>query len=47
MINVLDTTVVPNGQYSSWTNNKAGVSQGSILDTLFFLNYVLVTFLTC
>ena len=32
--------VVLNGQSSSWTPVYAGVTQGSILGTLFFLNYM-------
>ena len=32
--------IVFNGQYSSWTNIKAGVPQGSLLETLYFLIYI-------
>ena len=32
--------VVLNGQHSSWTNVEAGVLQGSILGSLFFLVYI-------
>ena len=32
--------VVPNGQYSTWTNAEAGVPQGSVLGLLLFLVYI-------
>ena len=32
--------VVLNGQASSWTDVKAGVAQGSMLGSLFSLNYI-------